>query len=108
MFPRLFHIGNFSIPTYGVMAAIGLIAGLTIVVRAARQQHVDPEKAWNLGLIAIVSALLGAKVLMVVNDWSAWGSLHAIFSLGFWQAAGVFYGGLIAAIIACLWYIRRN
>ena len=109
MFPRLFHIGNFNLPTYGVMAAIGLIAGLTIVVRAARQQHVDPEKAWNLGLIAIISAIFGAKVLMVVNDWSFYSSHPGeIFSLAMLQAGGVFYGGLIAAIIACLWYIRRN
>ena len=109
MFPRLFHIGNFNLPTYGVMAAIGLIAGLTIVVRAARQQHVDPEKAWNLGLIAIISAIFGAKVLMVVNDWSFYSSHpREIFSLAMLQAGGVFYGGLIAAIIACLWYIRRN
>src|SRR5437588_8350075 len=108
MFPRLFHIGNFSIPTYGVMAAVGLIAGLAVVVRGARRQGVDPEKAWNLGLIAIIFGLVGAKLLMVINDWQSFGNWRAIFSLTFVQAAGVFYGGLLLAIAACVAYIRWN
>src|SRR5437660_9709285 len=108
MFPRLFHIGNFSIPTYGVMAALGLIAGLAVVVRGARRQGVDPEKAWNLGLVAIISGLVGAKILMVINDWQSFGNWRAIFSLTFVQAAGVFYGGLLLAIAACVAYIRWN
>src|SRR5947209_19110757 len=98
MFPRLFHIGNFGIPTYGVMAAIGLIAGLAVVVRGARQQGIDPEKSWNLGLVAIISGLIGAKILMVINDWHSFGHWNVIFSLSFVQAAGVFYGGLLLAI----------
>ena len=108
MFPRLFHIGNFSLPTYGVMAAIGLIAGLMVVVRGARRQGIDPEKAWNLGLVAIIAGLVGAKLLMVINDWQSFGNWRAIFSLTFVQAAGVFYGGLLLAIAACILYMRFN
>ena len=108
MFPQIFHLGRFVLPTYGVMAAIGLIAGLSIVVRGARQQGIDPEKAWNLGLVAILSALLGAKILMIATEWETYHDWHAIFSMQFLQAAGVFYGGLLAAIGACTWYMRRH
>ena len=88
MFPQLFHLGRFALPTYGVMAAIGLIAGLSIVVRGARQQGLDAEKAWNLGLVAILSALLGAKILMIAVEWDTYHDWHAIFSMQFLQAAG--------------------
>lgn len=108
MFPQLFHLGGFAIPTYGVMAAMGLIAGLTVVVRGARLQGIDPEKAWNLGLVAILSAIIGAKVLMIFVEWDTYRHLSNIFSLQFLQAGGVFYGGLIAAIACCVWYMRRH
>src|SRR5690348_2112734 len=91
------------------MAALGLIAGLLVVGRNARQQGIDPDLAWNLGIVAILSALIGAKILMIVNDWSEY-SQHPgeIFSLATLQAGGVFYGGLLAAIVMCVWYIRRH
>src|SRR5207248_11244022 len=31
--PRLFHIGNFSLPTYGLLVALGVLIGLWISVR---------------------------------------------------------------------------
>src|SRR5205823_13989253 len=87
---------------------IGLIAGLSVVVRGARQQGLDAEKAWNLGLVAILSALLGAKILMIAVEWDTYHDWHAIFSMQFLQAAGVVYGGLIAAIAACTFFMRRH
>ena len=68
MFPRLFHIGNFSLPTYGFMAALGLIFGLMLIVKLGREQGLDPDKLWNLGIIAILSGIIGAKLLLFVTD----------------------------------------
>src|SRR5258706_14673191 len=108
MFPRLFHLGNFSLPTYGVMAALGLILGLTVVVRGARREGIDPDRAWNLGIIAILSAMVGSKLLMIINDWGRY-SQHPgeIFSLGTLQAAGVFYGGLLAGLPMWFFFMGR-
>ena len=38
MFPRLFTIGNFGLPTYGLLVAIGVLVGLTVSVAMARRQ----------------------------------------------------------------------
>ncbi|HEX8798374.1 MAG TPA: prolipoprotein diacylglyceryl transferase family protein, partial [Terriglobales bacterium] len=70
MFPRLFHIGNFNLPTYGFMAALGLIFGLVLIVKLGREQGIDPDKLWNLGIVAIISGVVGAKILMVLVDFS--------------------------------------
>jgi phosphatidylglycerol:prolipoprotein diacylglycerol transferase len=109
VFPQLFHIGSFWIGTYGVLVAAGVLAGLSVAARFSQQQGIDPEKAWNLGLIAILSAIFGAKLLLFINDWD-WYAQHPgeIFSLNTLRAGGVFYGGLIAAVTASVWYIRRN
>jgi phosphatidylglycerol:prolipoprotein diacylglycerol transferase len=75
----------------------------------SKQQGLDPEKAWNLGILAVLFAIIGAKLLLFINDWN-WYSSHPreIFSLSTWQAGGVFYGGLLGAIAISVWYIRRN
>jgi phosphatidylglycerol:prolipoprotein diacylglycerol transferase len=109
MFPQLFHIGSFWLPTYGVLVAAGVLAGLTVAAKISQLCGIDPEKAWNLGVLAILSAILGAKLLLIVNDWN-WYAAHPrdLFSLSTLQAGGVFYGGLIAAVAVSVWYIRRN
>lgn len=109
MFPQLFHIGSFWVGTYGVLVSIGVLLGLTVAAKFAQQQGIDPEKAWNLGVLAILAAIIGAKLLLWVNDWS-WYSQHPgeFFSLATLRAGGVFYGGLIAAVAVSIWYIRRT
>jgi phosphatidylglycerol:prolipoprotein diacylglycerol transferase len=109
MLPQLFHIGSFWLGTYGVLVALGVLLGLTVAARFARLQGVQPEDAWNLGILAIFSAVVGAKLLLLVDDFS-WYLEHPgdIFSLATLRAGGVFYGGLIAAVAASAWYIRRH
>ncbi len=69
----------------------------------------DPDKVWNLGILVILSGIVGAKLLLVVNDWPFYSAhLREIFSLGTLQAGGVWSGGFAAAMVAAWWYIRRN
>lgn len=109
MFPRLFHIGSFSLPAYGLLVALGVIVGLTVTVKLSRSQKLNPDANWNLGVLAVLAAILGAKLLLIINDF-AWYTSHPaeIFSLSTLQAGGVFYGGLIAAIAVSWWYIRKH
>ena len=109
MLPILLHYGRFSLPTYGFLAAVGLLAGLAISVRYARRHGMDPDKTWNLGILAILAGIVGAKLLLVVNDWAFyWAHPRDIFSLATLQAGGVWSGGLVAAVLVSWWYVRRN
>ena len=109
MFPRLFHLGSFNVPTYGLLVATGVITGLFVAAHLSKRQGEDPDRAWNLGIYAVLSAIVGAKLLLIINDFG-WYAAHPgeIFSLGVLQAGGVFYGGVLAAIGVSIWYIRRN
>jgi len=109
MFPRLFEIHGFGLPTYGVLAAIALVAGLMLAVHLARRQGLDPEHAWNIGLIAVFASIAGSKLLLVINDWGYYSSHpRALLSLATLQAGGVFYGGLVAGVAAALVYVVRH
>lgn len=109
MLPRLFHIGNFSLPTYGLLVSLGVLVGLWISVRNSEKSGIDPEHAWNFGIVVVLAGIVGAKILYIINDWSYYTSHpHEIFSFATLQAGGVFSGGLLAALIAAAWYIRKN
>jgi len=109
MFPQLFHYGRFFLPTYGLLVSTGVLIGLWISVRNSERLGIDPEKAWNLGILVVLCGIIGAKILYVINEWSFY-SAHPgeIFSIATLQAGGVFSGGLLAAFIAAAWYVWRN
>lgn len=91
------------------MVSLGVIVGLMVVFKVARQQGLNPDQMWNMGALVILAGLLGAKVLLVVNDWSYYASHpREIFSLSVLQSGGVFSGGLVAAIAVAFWYVRKH
>ena len=76
MFPRLFQIGSFYLPTYGVLVASGVLIGLWISVRNSEKQGINGDDAWNLGILVVLAGIVGAKILYVVNDWSTVSYTH--------------------------------
>ncbi len=104
MLPKLFSFGSFYLPTYGVLVALGFLAGLTVTVRLARRNGLNSELITNLAVYVALAGLLGAKLLMIWFDWPN----VQIFTLGFLQAAGVYQGGLILAVAFAFFYMRRN
>jgi phosphatidylglycerol:prolipoprotein diacylglycerol transferase len=109
VFPHLFHLGTFGVPSYGLLVAIGVTTGLFTAVRMGRLQGLNGERMWDLGVFVVLAAIVGAKLLLIVNDFG-WYSQHPreIFSLSTLQAGGVFYGGLLAAILVSALYMRAH
>lgn len=107
MHPHLIEIGRFSIPTYGILAAAGLIAGLWLNVRLAVRAGIEEDRAWNLGVIAIFSAVLGAKLLLIINE-PAYLDPKNLFSVNMLQAGGVWYGGFIAGGLGAILYMWKH
>ena len=109
MYPQLIHFGKFFLPTYGFLVSLGVLLGLWISVRNSERLGIDGDKAWNFGILLVLSGIVGAKVLYIINEWGYYSTHPAeIFSVTTLQAGGVFSGGLLAAFIAAAWYVRRN
>ncbi|HUE01660.1 MAG TPA: prolipoprotein diacylglyceryl transferase [Bryobacteraceae bacterium] len=109
MLPRLFHIGSYSQATYGVLVAIAFLVALSVVARLARRAGLNSDQVVNLGILCGLSAIVGAKLMMYLIDIPYYvQNPGEIFSLSTLQAGGVFYGGLIAALIASTVYMRRH
>ena len=107
MFPELFSLGPVTVYTYGVVLAAAYLLGLQLAMRRAKARGMDPNRALDLGIAIIVSALIGAKLLLVIVDFDHFRrNPGEIFSIV--RAGGVFYGGLIAAVAVAFWYMRRH
>jgi phosphatidylglycerol---prolipoprotein diacylglyceryl transferase len=108
MLPKLFSIGSFSLPTYGVLVAAAFLVALWITSRLAREAHLNSELVINLGVYCALAGILGAKVLMIALDPTFRAHPDEIFSLATLQSAGIFYGGLIGALLTAFFYMRHN
>jgi phosphatidylglycerol:prolipoprotein diacylglycerol transferase len=108
MFPYLFHIGSFSVPTYGLLVALGFLAGIWLTARLSRRVGLPSEAVLNLGVFCALAGIAGAKILMIAMGPEYREHPSEIFTLATLQSAGIFYGGLIAALGAAVWYMWRH
>ncbi|HEV2176565.1 MAG TPA: prolipoprotein diacylglyceryl transferase [Terriglobia bacterium] len=107
MHPILLKIGSFHLPTYGVLLALALAAAVVTVGKLGRREGLDSNRLLDFSTWLIVVALIGAKVLMIVTDWSYYQQYPGeIFSWATIEAGGVFYGGFIAAVLFAVWYVK--
>jgi phosphatidylglycerol:prolipoprotein diacylglycerol transferase len=110
MFPRLFTIGDvFTLHTYGLLVALGLLAGIYVAGRFAPRVGVSREHVWNLGVYMALAGLVGAKVFLVFSEWSYYGAHPGqIFSAATLHAGGAWHGGLLFAVAVAAWYTWKH
>src|SRR6266852_615503 len=106
MYPRLFELGPITVYTYGVLLAAAYLFGLQLARVRARARGLDANRILDLGIYIIISALIGAKLLLLVTDFRTF-SANPRELLTLARSGGVFYGGLILAVVVALVYIRR-
>src|SRR6058998_1893549 len=113
MHPILFELpwsigafGRITVYTYGVLLAAAYLLGLQLARIRARKRGLDQNRILDLGIYIIISALIGAKLLLLITDFKTFAAdPRELFTLA--RSGGVFYGGLILAVAGALWYIRR-
>ena len=99
-------LGPITIYSYGVLLAAAYLIGLWMAVRRARAAGVDGNRIMDLLIWVIIAALVGAKALLFIVDFQhftrSWQEFTTLLRSG-----GVFYGGLIAAILVCICQLQE-
>jgi phosphatidylglycerol:prolipoprotein diacylglycerol transferase len=109
MFPKIVDLGPITIHTYGLLLAAAFICGIWISSRIAAKNGVEPDCVWNMGLIIIFSALVGAKIILFFSDIRYYSdNPREIFSLSTLRSSGVYYGGLFLALASAIWYLKKK
>lgn len=103
MYPTL-PFGPLALPTGPILAILAVIVTLDVAGRFGRRYTLHPDDVWNVGLIALASGLIVARLWNVFQFWYIYQAEPLlIFSL---RPSGFeFWPGVIAALIGGYGYL---
>jgi phosphatidylglycerol:prolipoprotein diacylglycerol transferase len=106
MYPVIFQIGPFTIYSLGLLWALGALCAGWLVQLELRRYRFNPEVASTMVFAAAAGGLVGARLLLILEEWSDFirAPSHFIFS----GAGFSWYGGLIGGALAVTWVVRRH
>ncbi|MHC4453180.1 MAG: prolipoprotein diacylglyceryl transferase [Planctomycetota bacterium] len=90
---------------YGFMMMLGFLVALYIARMRAKSEGISPERITDLGIYTILAGIGGGRLFYVIQNFGVYKD-NLIDILKIYQGGLVFYGGLIAAIIAIMFILR--
>ena len=102
----LFTIGNYPIYAFGVLVALGVVAGISLAARQAPRAGVKSEQAVETLLLAVVLGLILARLVFVLQN-ASWFATHPQHLLEFREGGLSSHGGLIGFCLAPVILARR-
>jgi prolipoprotein diacylglyceryltransferase len=94
---------------YGLMLVLGLVLAIALAHRLARRAGENTDAIVPMGMLALVSGVVGARLAFVIEQWDsqfadATNQLGAILNVS--SGGLIYYGGVALASVVVLIYIR--
>ena len=101
--PVLIDTGGFEITWHGFFTAIGIALGVWLALRLAKQAGLKPDDASSIAIAAVVSGIVGARLLWVFEHTDQISNIGDIFAL---TDGGIsVYGAMIGGVIGAFAYV---
>ena len=111
MNPVFLNIGGFTIAWYGVLITLGIVAGVWVGTRLARQRGLNVDLFNDMILWMIVWGLVGARLVFVLTSWNQFSGIpfpRVLLDIVNLRAGGIsIHGGLIGGILTIIYFARR-
>lgn len=104
MYPVIFRIGTFEITSFGLLVALGALAGLWVFRRELLRSRL-PADAVDAAVWGLFGGLLGAKLLWTFEHL---GGGEPFTSLFFSRGGMSWFGGFVGGVGAALWVMRAR
>lgn len=102
-----FWVGAKPIYWYGILIACGMLLGMWAAFSKARAFGLDPDRAMDVILGAVVAGFVGARVYYVAFSWADYRD-NWVRAFYIWEGGIALYGGVIGAFLAGFWLCRRK
>lgn len=103
--PKSFTVFGFSIALYGVVIALGIMAGILMAVKVSKMEKMNEDIIWDFAIYAVIFSVIGARLYYVIFSWDNYkNNLLSIFNLR--QGGLAIYGAVIAAFITLFIYCK--
>lgn len=100
-----FYIGSFFIAFYGVIIAIGMLIGVSFILKEAKRVGFNEDEFLDICIITIIVGVIGARVYYVIFAWNYYKD-NPISALNIRQGGLAIYGGVLFGI-ACIYVLSR-
>ncbi len=98
MYPNLFRIGSFEVTSFGVMVAVGALAGLWLFGRELRARSL-PSNSLDVAIVGLFGGIAGAKLLFVAEHLGEEPFLDLLLDRSGLSWFGGFAGGIGLGIL---------
>jgi phosphatidylglycerol:prolipoprotein diacylglycerol transferase len=105
MYRTLFDLGPFSIHTYGLALAAAFWLGIELSAREARKRGMDPVHIVDLGIVVLISSVVGSRLLYVLGHLDQYQD-NLLDVIKVWEGGLTFYGGLIAGVVFGIGFLK--
>jgi phosphatidylglycerol:prolipoprotein diacylglycerol transferase len=108
MYPIVLRVAGLTIHSYGVAVAAAILVAIWLAEREARRKGFPPDTAGNLAMPVFVAGLVGGRLAHVLG-WEPellWRDPLGVLAI--WRGGLALHGGLVAGLLAGLWYCRRH
>jgi phosphatidylglycerol:prolipoprotein diacylglycerol transferase len=107
MHPILVEIGSFALRSYGLMAALGFLAGVGIAMLNRKYAKMTTDQLNTLCFFSILIGIAGARLFYVVQYWHQFrGHLPDVVRID--KGGLVYYGGFLLVLAFIYLYCRKN
>ena len=108
MHQYLFHIGDFPIRMYGLVLCMSIFLATGVAYFLAKQDGRWQQHILDIGIYGGFAGLIGGRLWDVFFfDWDYY--QHHLLEIPFvWQGGMAIQGGVIAGVLAGIWYCKRH
>ena len=102
------NIGPLRIHAYGLMIALGIVAGTWLMGRRFEQRGIGTrDDANSIVIWGVIGGIIGARLYHVATDWSKF-SDHLTNIPKLWQGGLGIPGGILLGTLTATWAMRRR